>query len=304
MAIEDIWARPSGITPWLRWAGGKRMLAPRLVAEIMTTEPKLYIEPFLGGGAVALALPASLNKTLSDVHPQLIDCWLCMQNLHGELFKELEDVRSTYGDGQTGYIKARAEFNAMIRNPRRMWARRSALFIYLNARCFNGLWRTNSLGQFNVPYGKLAFPRVHTWEEFTRYHAQLSSATIYAAPFTHVLGQARRHWRTVAAVRREPLERAMDGVAIYADPPYDGTFDAYAKEGFGEADQRLLAEELHACVKMGAAVWASNSDTPLVREIYAWAKIEESFEHHSVGATGDRRGRRTCVLIRGGAAVR
>lgn len=306
-SAENKWAEPSGITPWLRWAGGKRALVPRLLPEIMALKPRLYIEPFLGGGAVALALPADLPKILADVNPHLIDCWLCMRNLPGELFKELDDVRSTYGDLQTGYIKARAEFNKMIGNPRKMWARRSALLMFLNARCFNGLWRTNSVGQYNVPFGKLEFPRTFHWDnDFSRYHAQLFSASLYADHFAKVLG-AELTRRLNAPLRRGDMkaaERAMEGVAIYADPPYDGTFDGYAKDGFGEQEQRVLATMLANCATAGAAVWASNNDTPLVREIYDWAQIEAVDERHSVGATGERRGKRGCVLIRGGAAIR
>jgi site-specific DNA-adenine methylase len=75
--------------PFVRWAGGKRALAQRLVVEILATSPQRYVEPFLGGGAVALALPAELPKVLADVNPHLIDCWLCIKNLPADLYREL-----------------------------------------------------------------------------------------------------------------------------------------------------------------------------------------------------------------------
>jgi DNA adenine methylase len=170
-----------------------------------------------------------------------------------------------------------------------MWVRRSALFLYLNARCFNGLWRTNSLGTFNVPYGKLSSPRILHWDDLAPITTTLRRAELIAGHYGLVLA-------------REVQRSTAKGVAIYADPPYDGTFDGYAKGGFDEVSQRALAAHLDACASKGAAVWASNSDTPLVREIYAWAQIERVDEHHSVGSKAERRGKRGCVLIRGGAA--
>ncbi len=292
----------SGLGPWLRWAGGKRALAPRLVAEIMATKPKVYIEPFLGAGAVALALPADLPKVLSDVNPHLIDCWLCMQKLPGTLHTELKAVAHDYGNGPADYIKARSEFNQMVRNPRKMWARRSALFMFLNARCFNGLWRTNASGFFNVPFAKLDKPRVITDEELEAYRLALRGAHISDENFVRSLGMQLTHLSRATRGTLKELTNMCIGMAIYADPPYDGTFDGYAKDGFSEHNQRVLAQMLGSAAAAGAAVWASNNDTPLIREIYDWADIEVTNEQHSVGPTGAQRGKRGCVLIRGGAA--
>jgi DNA adenine methylase len=283
------------ITPFLKWAGGKRRLAAQLANEITALGPRLYIEPFLGGGAVALALPADLSKILADANPHLIDCWLCVQKIPGALFAEIRRVEDQYGNGspavphsEAGYKAARTEFNTMIDNPRPMWARRSALFIFLNARCFNGLWRTNKSGRFNVPFGKLEFPRWLGAEEMARYSVALKHCDLRAIDF----------------VRLFPSLANKTGLAIYADSPYAGTFDGYAKAGFSENDQRLLAEWLELSAERGAAVWATNADTPLIREIYSWAQIEEINEQHSVGSKADRRGKRSCLLIRGGAACR
>lgn len=295
------------VGPWLRWAGGKRTLAPRLVAEILATHPRLYVEPFLGGGAVALVMPPELPKILADVNPQLVDCWLCMRNLPAELYKELDDVVATYSNGATGYVKARAEFNKMIGSPRRMWARRSAFFIFLNTRCYNGLWRTNSLGQFNVPYGKLEKPRTFSLDEFLTYQGALRHATIVGDHFAKVLGEeiGRRIGPPLRRGDTKAAKLAMEHVAIYADPPYDGTFDGYAKGGFDTHEQQVLASTLSSAALAGAAVWTTNNDTPLIRELYeSWAQVEAIDEQHSIGATGARRGKRGCLLIRAGAAIR
>lgn len=290
------------ISPWLRWVGGKRALAPLLVNEITRTKPTLYIEPFLGGGAVTLALPPGITKLVGDANPVLIDCWLCVQRYPGMLVRELRTVERRYGDTKEGYLAARDAFNRMVLNHRSMWLERSAHMMYLNARCFNGLWRTNAQGLFNVPYGDVKTPRAVDVDELTAASAALKYVTIRADRFERVCGIEVT--RRINAVRGNAarMPTVMRGVAVYADPPYHGTFNGYAKDGFTDDDQAVLASMLHSWASMGAAIWASNADTPLVRQLYRWAQVESTDEHHSVGSKADRRGKRGCVLIRGGAA--
>lgn len=294
----------AGRPPWLLWAGGKRRLAAQLVEEITAVSPALYIEPFLGGGAVALALPVELPKLLCDINPHLIDCWLCVQKMPGQLFAELREVEHVYGNDIDGYLRARDEFNAKVNHPRKMWARRSALFIFLNARCFNGLWRTNSRGFFNVPFGKRPAPGVLSAEEVADYSIALKRCELRTENFLNVLGieftkRANRGRGELAEMRR-----MFRDVALYIDPPYDGTFDGYAKGGFDGLAQEVLAGMVHSYTVAGAAVWATNSDTPRIRDLYKWAQIESIDERHSIGSKPERRGKRGCVLIRGGRAVK
>jgi len=292
----------SGLTPFTRWAGGKRKLAPQLASEIIAVKPALYLEPFLGGGAVALALPQELPKILADINQHLIDCWLCVQRLPAVLFAELREVEHAYGNHLEGYLEARNEFNAKVSHPRLMWPHRSALFLYLNARCFNGLWRTNARGFFNVPFGKLEAPRVLSVNEITGYSIALKKCDLRSDGFIDLLGKefTKRSNRVCGALVE--MKKMFRGVALYIDPPYDGTFDGYTKGKFSSSDQQVLAGTLHSHAVAGAAVWATNSDTPMIRELYKWAQIEEIDEHHSVGSKAERRGKRGCVLIRGGAA--
>lgn len=294
------------LEPWLRWAGGKRRLVDKLVPEILASKPRVYVEPFLGGGAIALALPPTLTKHLADINPALIDCWLCMKTIPGQLYRELDGVVDQYGNNQPGYIRARDEFNTMVGHPRKMWARRAALFMYLNARCFNGLWRTNSRGLFNVPWGKLEEPKSFHWDDdFVPYQRALACSTIKGDHFAKAIGEEMQ--RVAPYLKRGDVDgshQALDGIAIYSDSPYHGTFDGYAKDGFTDDDQLLLANMLAGAAAAGAAVWASNSDTELVRAVYKWAQIESLDEHHSVGSKAERRGKRGCLLIRGGKAIR
>jgi DNA adenine methylase len=297
--VEDL-NEVLSLSPMVRWVGGKRWLAPKLAPEILAIRPRLYIEPFLGGGAVALALPFKLPKILADINPQLIDCWLCVKRAARSLLVELDAVEKQYGNDEEGYLLARDEFNFMVRNPRPMWIRRSAVFLYLNARCFNGLWRTNRKGLFNVPFGKLTSPKRIDASDLGLLSANLFNADLRCVRFDELLSYVLTRYRNCNDVRYGRRKK-LEGVAIYADPPYHGTFSSYDKDGFDDNDQRDLAEVLEMAVAAGASIWATNADTQLVREIYSWAKIEAIDEHHSVGSTGDRRGRRGCLLIRGGA---
>lgn len=306
--------------PFVRWAGGKRWLVDQLIPEIIACEPKLYLEPFLGGGAIALALPASIPKILNDSSAVLIDTYECFQKMPGLLRDELRRLeggdivgwRDQRDDGsiETGfdraasYARAREAFNEIVMHPRKTFAKRAALFLYLNARCFNGLWRTNSQGRFNVPYGKLEKPRRLDDEDFDRYHQALKTSVLKSCDFAAILGEefTKRSRSLRGPLTIESAKAVLANIVVFADPPYDGTFDGYSAEGFGDREQHVLARSLQSYAAMGAAVYATNADTPKIRELYAWARIESMTEQHAVGATGERRGKRNCVLIRGGSA--
>ena len=269
--------------PFIKYVGGKSWLVDKLVPEILAVKPALYVEPFLGGGAIALALPTALPKVLGDANPRLVDVWVAIQRHSALTLRALRRLE-TWPESEWRYYTVRDNFNRMIGVPMIGWPERAAHFLWLNARCFNGLWRTNARGLFNVPWGKYEKPRVI--DDLELYAPALRLATISHGGFADTLERG-------AGVR--PL-------AVFADPPYDGTFDGYTAEGFSDDAQRRLAAQLDAIAGTGAAVWATNSDTPLVRRIYDWAQIEAIDERHSVGATGERRGMKPCVLIRGGRA--
>lgn len=278
--------KPLAAEPFVRWAGGKRWLTSILVPEIEALHPRCYIEPFLGGGAIVLALPMSCPRFLVDSNATLMDVWRCIKELPDALITVLRRLEQTYGDDEIGYFKARAELNKMILAPRMIWIERAAHALYINARCFNGLWRTNANGYFNVPFGDLAAPKCLSAERIRACAARLRSASL-------VTGDA------LSIAWRPP-----QGAAVYADPPYHGTFSGYTADGFDDDAHRQLASILRWYADNDGAVWTTNADTPLVRELYdEWTKIEEVAERHSVGATGERRGLKGCLLIRAGRAI-
>lgn len=277
--------------PFFKSVGGKSWLVERLVPEIEALTPKLYVEPFVGGGAIALGLNPTIPKILSDANTCLIDAWLCVQRVPGAVAAELQALYAREGsknawERATTYLAVRDELNEMIHSSRTMWPARGARFLYLNARAFNGLWRTNRSGEFNVPWGKYESPRELTLDDLRVYTIALAKVTI----------KKQSAFATLAdLVARGDLS----GTVIYADPPYDGTFDGYTADGFEDTMQAALADGLYSCAERGAKIFASNADTPRVRELYGWAEIEALDERHSVGAKADRRGARGCVLIRG-----
>jgi DNA adenine methylase len=283
--------------PFLKCVGGKRWLATKLVPEIMGHNPRLYVEPFGGGGAVALTLPPELEKWVSDLNVAFVAVWHALKcNPSEQVLIELHRVERAYPNTGFGFVKAVEALNEALAKPDLFKAidlRLAALTLYVNVRCYNGLWRVNKRGLFNVPWGKYKTPRRFTLGEIKEYHQILQNVHAEVLDF------------------REQFERLMQDkhrayrnrIVVYADPPYDsieagGAFTSYTAQGFDEGDQRDLAAWLRYLSERGMRVFATNADTPLIRELYAWASIEEVIEQHSVGATAARRGGRKCLLIR------
>ena len=243
--------------PFLRWAGGKRRLVETLVCSFPTTfngKKHRFYEPFLGGGALALALgdrrrPQFVdgrNLVVNDVNPDLVLAYLAIRDNVSLLMSELDRLSPR---------KNREEFERVRASKPKTDLKRAARFIYLNKTCFNGLWRVNSKGDFNVPYGKLKNPKIYDKDNLLSVSARLQSATITNTTFS-------------AAV-----ETANKGDLVYFDPPYiplnsTSSFAQYAKDGFTEMDQHALAGVIQGLTDRGVFVILSNSDTPLTRNIF------------------------------------
>lgn len=282
--------------PFLKAVGGKRWLSTTLAREIMRYNPTRYVELFAGGGAVALVLPPSLRKLVNDANPAFAAVWQAIITQKPEdLLTALAAVYRAYPDTAFGYAQARDELNTHLDQPvgaPRLPAtmlRFAALTLYINARCFNGLWRVNGRGGFNVPWGKRKQARRFTLAELRTYQEALRCTEVRGDDFRQVCA-------SLVALPRAERSR----ITIFADPPYEGMYADYTAEGFDETDQRDLAHWLKYLVDLGMRVWATNADTPLIREIYAWAQIETVVEHHIVGPKSAQRGDRGCLLIRGG----
>ena len=238
--------------PFLKWAGGKRAVVPEIAKRLPETI-EVYWEPFIGGGAVFFALD-SLIKTaqLSDVNAELALTFQTVRNRPEELIASLADHADRHK--KSHYLAIRK----MTILPTGVDV--AARFIYLNKTCYNGLYRVNRNGQFNVPMGSYKNPTICDTEGIRAASEVLSKATIRMGDFDKIA--------------------PSDGDFVYADPPYDGTFNGYDSSGFDQSEQRRLRDSALKWHRLGAAVMLSNADTPLIRSLYE----HEPFVLHEVAA--------------------
>ncbi len=283
---------PAPTTPVIKWAGGKSQLLNALIP-LFPSDFKQYHEPFLGGGAVFFYL-APLRKApsfLSDLNEELINFYRVLRD-HTEAF--LAEVRAL-AEEYTHYDEEhRKEMYYRWRNADRtpefaQWSplRRAVRFYFLNKTAYNGLYRTNRRGHFNVPWGRYKKPALYIPE---------------------ALHQAARVLRAYAQeLTVEPFERALQraqpGDFVYLDPPYvplssTANFTAYTKDGFGPGDQRRLAEVCRILDRRGVLFMLSNSDTPWVRELYRDFDIQQVWARRSINANGEGRGPVAEVVVR------
>lgn len=186
------------------------------------------------------------NLFINDMNPELTNTYEVIRDNVSSLIKELEILSKKINE-KTFY-----EIRSVV--PRSKVAR-AARFIYLNKTCFNGLWRVNSKGEFNVPFGKSKNPSLFIEENLRACSKRLKGSTITNQSFEKAVKKARK------------------GDLVYFDPPYiplspSASFSAYAKEGFGLNEQQLLAETIFELNEKGVYVLLSNSDTPLARKIF------------------------------------
>lgn len=257
-------------SPFLKWVGGKARLLEQF-ADLLPEEFDGYHEPFVGGGAMFFHLDPS-EARLSDVNGRLVETYRVIRDALPELIARLEEHRERHGEAY--YYRQRQRMNA----PRGLdEVQRAALFIYLNKTCFNGLYRENKRGEFNVPMGRYANPSVFDLGNLASASRALQGVRIEQASFDSV------------------LEHARPGDFVYFDPPYvpisaTSSFTSYAAEGFDDELQLRLAQTFDELARRGCLVMLSNSDCDFVRELYAGWRIESVLAPRSVNSRADKRG--------------
>jgi DNA adenine methylase len=265
--------------PFLKWAGGKRELAEKIIGFFPPEKIETYYEPFLGGGAVFFEMAErSLFKraVLGDSNAELMRVYRVLRDFPEELIVELLLI---WKASPKHYARIRA-MDGMESNV----VRRAARTIYLNKFCFNGLYRVNKRGDFNVPYGKLKKPPALD-EEGLRLCSRLLEHFVELREDSFALS----------------VMSAGRGDLVYFDPPYvpaskSSRFTGYTKEGFGDAQQVALASLALMLRNRGASVVLSASDTPRVRELYGEGEMREWFQCHevearrSINSKGEKRG--------------
>jgi DNA adenine methylase len=278
-------ARPEA-QPFLKWAGGKAQLLLQF-DPFFPESVRAYIEPFVGGGAVFFHLKArfpALRATLRDNNAELINSYQVVRDHAPALMNRLDEhLRQFRTEGKPYYYSVRS------RNPLAEPMERAARMIFLNKTCFNGLWRVNGRGQFNVPIGSYRPEKV----------------SLYDARNLRAASQALQGVELGVQDFRQTLRAVSAGDFVYVDPPYHplsatANFTAYTKEVFGEKEQRELAALFSKAARRGAQLMLSNSDTPLVRELYRGFKVHTVKARRAVNCVGAKRGLISEVLVLSG----
>jgi len=260
--------------PFLKWVGGKKAFVPTLAPTIKTYLEETggtYYEPFSGGLAMALGLGLErmvVNDTLED----LVRTYRAVKETPVDVGLLLCELRE-WGTQEDNYYAVRAsDPDTDVEAAARM--------IYLNAHCFNGLWRTNKKGKMNAAYG-------HASDKITDALLERMGAASEALQGTEI-----QHGDFEPCVRQ-----AGEGDLIYADPPYDGTYVGYSADGYTGVSQDRLSAELYYAHQRGAAFLCHNSDTEKVRSWYTYATSVPAQERRSVNRNKAGRGKVPCLLI-------
>jgi DNA adenine methylase len=267
--------------PVIKWVGGKTKLLPELL-ERMPERFNRYYEPFAGGAALFFRVsPAS--GVLNDYNPDLINLYKVLGRDVSSVIKRLEYYREHHSESH--YYSVRERWND--REEKWATADRAATFIYLNKTCFNGLWRVNRSGAFNVPIGRYVDPPICVPETLRAAHAVLARAELRNMDYRSAVDDAKR------------------GDFIYFDPPYDpvtttANFTSYTNSTFGPEQQKELAETARKLVARGCKVMLSNSDTPLIRQLYKGFTIDRVMVSRAINSNAAKRGEVAEVIATGG----
>lgn len=255
--------------PFLKWVGGKRSILPELTARLPQQYGNYY-EPFIGGGALFFSVQPK-NAYLSDINFHLVLAYRAIRDDVDKLIAALK-IHAKKHD-KNYYLEARQRLGR-----EREATKVGALLIYLNKTCYNGLYRVNKDGMFNVPIGDYDDPSIVDEENLRLVAKALQGVEIEHRPF----------WQT----------KIEDGAFYYLDPPYHKVFDGYDASRFGDDMHEKLAKfcrDIHAA---HGSFMVSNSDTPFVRKLYDGFTIEKVMASRMVSCKGHQRGKENELLIR------
>ena len=264
--------------PLIKWVGGKR----QLMSDLLRNMPKKYnryFEPFIGGGALFFELQSE-NAYISDMNEELINLYLVVRDNVYELITDLNTHKIT----KDYYLKIR-NLDRTSKYKKLSNIKRASRFIYLNRTCFNGLYRVNSKGEFNVPFGNYKNPRIVDVDNLLNCSELLKRTEIKNADFSEILTKVKK------------------GDFVYFDPPYvplneTSSFTSYTKNGFDMDMQIKLKEVCDELDSMGVKFLLSNSDTKIIHDLYSNYKIKKVLASRQVNANVNGRGKITEVLVR------
>jgi DNA adenine methylase len=270
--------------PILKWAGGKRQLAAKILELIPTFEGRYY-EPFFGGGAIFFEL-APKDAILNDINSEIVNLYNIFFN--NKLLKEFIDLLLVHQElhSEDYYFKIR-EMDRDLNFKNIDKVAKAARIMYLNKACFNGLYRVNAKGYFNVPFNgdkKVNLIQEENFREISEFF-QGHAIQFVSDDFDAVLRDAKH------------------GDFVYFDPPYDvlrdkKSFTTYAKEAFGEAEQIRLAETCKQLNLLGVKWLLSNHNTPLINSLFSDFSIQIVKAKRMINSNSSERGFVDEVLIK------
>lgn len=288
--------------PFIKWVGGKGQLIQQLEEllpdDFSEREDVTYIEPFVGGGAMLFYMlqtyPNISSSVINDINPDLTTCYRMVRDRPQDLITELERLQEEYfslGKDEKRkefYLEKRTRYNLRGLEP----IENSALFIFLNRTCFNGLYRVNKEGLFNVPFGRHAHPTICDQFTILSDSKLLQKVDILTGDF------------------EQTLRKVGENTFFYFDPPYrplsnTSSFNDYAREGFNDLDQERLKRFCDRITTLGADFMLSNSDClskdgtdSFFEELYSQYFIDRVWATRRVNSQASKRGKLSEILIR------
>ncbi len=290
--------------PFLKWAGGKRQLIDVLDRDlpqqiIRSGKIDLYVEPFIGGGAFLFHLLSHYKvkkSIINDINQDLMITYVVVQKYPEELIKMLEAEEKEYlqlneDKRKEYYYKQREVFNELKldfnEHIPKLWIKKASLLILLNKLCFNGLFRQNNKGEFNVPMGRYKNPKILDRENILNASKLLQNTEIHCTSYLNI--------------NPSKTENSL----IYLDPPYrplsqTSAFTKYSKEDFDDEDQKELAEYCKKKDKEGFYLMLSNSDTGdgFFEKLYGGYDMKKVKSKRFINSKGNGRGEIWELLVR------
>lgn len=287
--------------PFIKWVGGKGQLIEQLVASLPgdfgSWKDVTYIEPFVGGGAMLFHMLQTYSNiksaVINDINPDLAMCYTVVRDSPMELLSALSELQQQYysltneDERRQYFLDERARYNTRALGR----IENSALFLFLNRTCFNGLYRVNRSGLFNVPFGKYISPTICDSRTILADSRLLQNVEILTGDF------------------EQTYDRIRERTLFYFDPPYrplssTSSFNDYTKEGFSDVDQIRLKQFCDRISAAGASFMLSNSDCLAKDEsdryfddLYAFYSIKRVWASRNVNANASKRGKLTEILV-------
>jgi DNA adenine methylase len=268
------------VAPFLKWVGGKRQIMPE-IEQHLPKEIKVYIEPFIGGGAVLFHLQPK-NAIINDFNSELINVYRAIEDDLEDLIIDLQQHKN-----ESDYFYEIRALDRTTAFEQLTNVARASRIIYLNKTCYNGLYRVNNSGKFNSPFGKYKNPNIVNEPTLRAVNSYLNSNNIRIE---------NTDYETI-------LKEADKNSFVYLDPPYypvsgSANFTGYIQGGWNEADQIRLKEACDRLHKQGIKFMQSNSCVDFIKNLYSDYHIHIVKANRAINSDGEKRGEVEEVLIK------